>query len=204
MTNLQFVEILKKVEQMPTHYAKGTFGQQATDVFINQKAKQYPSWYTPAKVAELKALDDKTRLYDCIGLYKGELWRNASGTLIYTSNGVPDKNETDMFNLCSDKSTNFENCIPGEAVWMQGHIGFVIDGAKKLVIECTNAFTQNVCITTYDKNNKEYPYRAWTKHGKLPHLTYVTITNVADNSSDPEEFDAHVIIEKDKITITRR
>ena len=41
MTNLEFVEILKKLVNTPTVYMYGAWGQPITENFIQQKAKQY-------------------------------------------------------------------------------------------------------------------------------------------------------------------
>lgn len=168
MNNYEFCDKLRKIEASPTRYAKGTFGQKK-NVLI-QKQKQYPSWYTPERMKDLTASDEDTRFYDCVGLVKSVLWTNKDGIVIYTSNGVPDINETQMFNKCTDKSKDFTNVPVGALVWMSGHVGVHV--GNKLVIECTNAFTKNVCVTTFDKSRKDFPYRTWEKHGKLPYIKY--------------------------------
>lgn len=169
MNNIELVASAKKLLNTPTHYAKGTFGNKATDGFINQKAKQYPSWYTDTRVKELKALDDCTLLMDCCGMIKYLLWDKKNGAPVYASNGVPDLDETTMFNRCVDKSTDFSRILPGEVVWMRGHIGLYV--GDDMVIECTNAWTKDVLESTI-VNGKSPRYRKWTKHGKLPYITY--------------------------------
>lgn len=193
MNNIEFVEKLKKIEQSPTHYAKGTFGQ--TKNIIPQKARQYPSWYTQSKVDELMKCDDATKFYDCCGLVKSILWTNKSGQIVYTSNGVPDIDETTMFNRCKEKSTNFDIITPGELVWTTGHVGVYIgDG---LVIECTNAFTKDVCITSFIKGRAKN-YRQWKKHGKLPWIEYKPMDSflVVTNHDLVECFDCYKPIKK--------
>lgn len=169
MNNKEFVEKLLKIEQSPTRYAKGCFGQ--TKSILAQKKKQYPSWYTDARMNDLNKSDNATRFYDCIGLIKSVLWMNKSGQVIYTSNGVPDYDETTFFNKCTNRSSDFEHIEVGEMVWMPGHVGVYIGNG--CVVECTNAFTKDVCITTFIKGNNKYPYRVWQKHGKIPYIEYV-------------------------------
>ena len=50
MTNQEFVNKLLEVRKYSTKYAKGTFGQRATNSLIDQKAKQYPDWYTKSRI----------------------------------------------------------------------------------------------------------------------------------------------------------
>lgn len=82
--------------------------------------------------------------FDCVCLIKGVLWGwngNASktyGGAGYAVNGVPDIGADTMITKCSGVSTDFSKIVPGEAVWLKGHIGVYIGGGK--VIECTPAF----------------------------------------------------------------
>lgn len=56
-------------------YMYGCFGQPVTASLIETKSKQYPSFYTTAKRAELKKLIGKGYFgTDCIGLLKMCLW----------------------------------------------------------------------------------------------------------------------------------
>ena len=114
--------------------------------------------------------------FDCVCLIKGILWgwngnKNAAyGGAVYSSNGVPDINDTQMFNKCYDKSADFSRIIPGEAVWLPGHIGIYIgDG---LAVECTPAWRNNVQITSCNCYKTGYYRRDWQKHGKLPYVQY--------------------------------
>ena len=62
--------------------------------------------------------------------------------------------------------------IPGEAVWLSGHIGVYIGGGK--VIECSPAFLNRVQVTACLNIGKIAGMngRKWTKHGRLPYITY--------------------------------
>lgn len=193
MNNLEFVEKLLYVHKnYNTCYAKGTFGQKATDSFINQKKNQYPTWYTSGKVNALKALDDNTRLFDCVGLIKGVLW--GFPNMVYTSNNVPDVSDYGIYNVCKDKSSDFNNIEIGELVSTTGHVGVYIgDG---LCIECTNAWEGKVIITSLS-DRKGYHTRKWLHHGKLPYIEYVN--NSFKVKVETEWLEAHLTYNPVKI-----
>jgi len=170
MTNKVFVDkLLNIVNNYKTVYAYGTFGQKLTTSIINQKAKQYPNWYTNKRKNELLNLVNKNYFcFDCVGLIKGILWgwngsNSINGGAKYESNGVPDVNANGLFNKCNNVSTNFSKITMGEVLWMEGHIGiYYKDG---MVIECSPAFNNKVQITNISQRN-------WKKHGFLPWITY--------------------------------
>jgi|GEM_PF-2925887 len=54
---------------------------------------------------------------------------------------------------------------------MSGHIGVYIGGG--LAVECTPAWDDKVQITACNKTVYGYHRRNWTKHGKLPYITYL-------------------------------
>ena len=76
MTSAEFVEKLKRIEKNYNFvYSYGCFGQPVTASLVEAKSKQYPSFYTAAKRAELKKLIGKGYFgTDCIGLVKMCLW----------------------------------------------------------------------------------------------------------------------------------
>lgn len=170
MTNKEFVEKLREVEsKYITHYATGTFGQCATDTVINAKKNQYPKQYTKNVVDTLLLLPDSARLFDCCGLIKGVVW--GFPNMVYTSNGCPDVNDQGLYDMCEDKSKDFSNIIPGELLWLKGHVGVYLgDG---IAIECTNKWTSNVLYSSVSNisTGGENP-RKWTAHGKLPFINY--------------------------------
>ena len=76
-----------------------------------------------------------------------------------------------MIKVCKEISTDFSKIEIGEAVWMEGHIGvYVGDG---LAVECTPKWDNKVQITACNRAVSDYNRRNWTKHGKLPYVTYV-------------------------------
>ena len=118
--------------------------------------------------------------FDCVCLIKGVLWGwsgNAAkpyGGAAYASNGVPDLGADTMITKCSGVSADFSGIVPGEAVWLPGHIGVYIGGGK--VIECSPAFKNCVQVTACLNIGaiSGMNGRKWTKHGKLPYITYDT------------------------------
>lgn len=115
--------------------------------------------------------------FDCVNLIKGILWGwngnvNATyGGAVYNSNGCPDTNANGMFwDYCHDQSSDFSNVIPGEFVWMEGHIGVAI--TDKLAVECTPIWKDGVQITAMNCDVPGYNRRNWTSHGKSNLIDY--------------------------------
>ena len=77
-----------------------------------------------------------------------------------------------MIKVCKDVSTDFRTIIPGEAVWLSGHIGVYVGGG--VVIECSPAFKncvqETACLNIGAIAGMNG--RKWTKHGKIPYITY--------------------------------
>lgn len=176
----EFVSKLKNITgNYKTVYMWGTFGSPVTETLISQKAGQYPEWYTSARQSLFRSLIGKGYFaFDCIGLIKAILWGwsgDASGNYggaDYVSNGVPDVSADGMIHLCQEVSSDFSNIVPGEAVWMEGHIGVYIGDGK--VIECTPAWANGVQVTACLNIGSITGLngRTWTKHGKLPYVYY--------------------------------
>lgn len=191
-TNTELVQKVKDIAiNRKTVYLYGTFGSPVTNSVIESKAKQYPAFYTAAKKAELRRYVGKGYFgFDCVGLIKGIFWgwsgsSAANGGAKYATNGVPDISADTMITKCSGVSTNFKNIQVGEAVWCSGHIGIYIgDG---LAVECTPRWNNKVQITAVGNIGKKAGYntRLWTKHGKLPYITYGTQGTTA-NAPKPQ------------------
>lgn len=113
---------------------------------------------------------------DCSGFIKGILWGYPTNGK-YKSNGVPDINADTMIKRCSNVSTNFNNIEVGEVVWVKGHIGVYI--GKGVVLEATSKWQSKLQKTALGNKNtiKGLNTRVWTKHGKLPYLTYIKNNN---------------------------
>ena len=130
------------------------------------------------RTKKINAATDDTFGFDCVCLIKGILWGWAGdaskvyGGAAYGSNGVPDINDGQMIKVCKDVSTDFSNIQVGEVVWMSGHIGLYVGNG--LAVECTPAWADGVQITAVHNIGKKAGYngRTWTKHGKLPYVSY--------------------------------
>lgn len=167
------------VSKYKTKYAWGCFGCPLKQAIIESKARQYPGWYNAAKKRELiEAGKQKSWGFDCVNMIKGVLWgwhgdwSKSWGGAEYNSNGVPDINANQMINCCSVVSSNFSNIVPGEAVWLPGHIGVYIGNG--IVIESTSKWKNGVQKTALGNIGSVtgLPNRKWQKHGKMPYVVY--------------------------------
>lgn len=190
MKSTEFVAKLKDAAtNHKTLYVMGCFGAPMTEAnkqrYINHHSYNARADRKPYIVA---ATAD-TFGFDCVCLIKGILWgwnadkTKAYGGAGYAINGVPDIGADAMITKCSGISTNFAEIVPGEAVWMRGHIGVYIgDG---LAVECTPAWENKVQITACNCSKAGYNRRNWTKHGKLPYIEYVTEEKPAEPVVQP-------------------
>lgn len=182
MTADEFIKKIKDVQKHDTVYMLGTFGQPVSESLIQSKKNQLPSWYTQTRINLFRTYIGKRFAFDCVGLIKGVLWgwnadmNESRGGAEYASNSVGDMNETTMINMCSGVSTNFSGIVPGEVVWLSGHIGVYI--GDNLVIECTPKWKNDVQYSGLGNlgGKSGYNTRTWTKHGKLPWIDYGTGT----------------------------
>ncbi|MGE4549171.1 MAG: hypothetical protein AB7C89_06430 [Intestinibacillus sp.] len=163
-----------------TYYLWGTFGAPLTGELITTKAKQYPDYYSAEKREKMavRAAQGNYWAFDCVGLIKSILWgwcanrSRAYGGATYERDDIPDIDANTMIGRCSGVSTDFRGIVPGEAVWMQGHIGIYIGGGK--VVEATSAWDSGVQISACGNLGtiSGLHTRSWTKHGKLPWVDY--------------------------------
>ncbi len=109
-------------------------------------------------------------------LIKGLLWgwsgdtSKVYGGAVYQSNGVPDIGTEAIIARCSGVSKDFSRVALGELLWMKGHVGVYVGGG--LAVECSPAWENKVQITACNCKKSGYKTRNWTKHGKLPYVTY--------------------------------
>nr|WP_295678751.1 hypothetical protein [uncultured Lachnoclostridium sp.]DAE05630.1 MAG TPA: hypothetical protein [Siphoviridae sp. cthL03] len=115
-------KVLELIKNHKTCYLYGGSGQLITNEVIDQKAKQFPSWYTPARVSELRKLVGKGYYgFDCSNLIKAILWGWNNGKMgVYSSNSVPDTNANGLINLCEDVSTDMSNIGLMELIRLTG------------------------------------------------------------------------------------
>lgn len=178
MNNKEFAKkSLNIAENYNTAYVWGTFGLVANGSNMQRMIDQYSK--NTKYLARARQIYGNGYFFDCIGLIKGVLWGwcgNASATYggaKYASNGVPDVSADQMIRYCSGVSTDFSNIEIGEAVWMTGHIGIYVGGG--IVVEATpswNGGVQKSALLNIGSISS-LNGRRWTKHGKLPYITYV-------------------------------
>lgn len=178
MTNKELAAKLKEIAtKYKTLYVMGCFGAPMTPANKTRYCNNHDYNRNPSRTAMIKAASADTFGFDCVCLIKGVLWGwngNASaiyGGAKYASNGVPDIGADTMITKCSGLSTDFSNIEVGEAVWMEGHIGVYIGGG--LAVECSPKWANKVQITACNCTKSGYNRRNWTKHGKLPYITYI-------------------------------
>ena len=194
MNNKEFVENLLAIKNNhKTSYLYGTFGQPVTASIIAAKAAQYPGYYPAATQTAMKALVGKNCFgFDCVGMIKGLLWGwsgssgKSAGGAVYASNNVPDLSANGMIICCSDLSADFSKIQLGEAVWLNGHIGVYIGDGK--VLECTPSWDDGIQVTACRNIGaiSGLNARTWTKHGKLPYITYTAGGSGAEATTGAE------------------
>ena len=193
MTNKELVAKLKDIAtNYKTLYVMGCFGAPMTAANKTRYCNNHSYNKQATRQAMIKAASADTFGFDCVCLIKGVLWgwngdtSKTYGGAGYATNGVPDIGADTMITKCSGLSTDFTKIEIGEAVWLEGHIGVYIgDG---LAVECTPKWGNKVQITACNCTKSGYNRRNWTKHGKLPYITYVaeetaTTTQTTTSSS---------------------
>jgi len=183
MTNIEFVERAKKIaNEYKTLYVMGCFGAPMNAKNKVRYCNNNAYNMQPNRTKLIKEATTDTFGFDCVCLIKGILWgwcgdkNKTYGGATYCSNGVADVGADKMITMCTDISSNFNDIVAGEVVWLQGHIGIYIgDG---LVVECTPIWKDGVQITAVSNIGKKvgYNHRKWTKHGKLPYIEYKNTT----------------------------
>ena len=171
MKDAVFLEKLKFAASQPSVYLWGTFGMKLTDGLITQKAAQYPGRYSKQRQEYLRSLTgDFFWAWDCTGLVKGILWGWTGdrslpfGGAVYEKDGIPDVTASGWKRYCTDLSADFTSLIPGEMVFLPGHMGVYIgDGT---VIEATLGNGSDGVVYS------ALSVRGWTEHGKCNFIEY--------------------------------
>ena len=165
-----------------TLYVMGCFGAPLNAT----NKKRYTSNHSYNKQASrtkmINNASSDTFGFDCVCLIKGILWgwngnkNHVYGGANYASNGVADVDANAIIGskYCDHVSTNFNNIVVGEIVWLSGHVGIYIGDGK--VVECTPAWKNKVQITNLSA-------RKWLKHGKLKYVDYSSTTSTTTKKS---------------------
>ena len=173
-----------------TLYVLGCIGAPMTDLNKERYIKHQTFNQKAARKKKINAASAGTFGFDCVCMIKSLLWgwsadpSRSYGGATYLSNNVPDVNADGMIALCKDVSTDFSNIQVGEAVWIKGHIGIYI--GEGLVVECTYNWKDGVQITAAHNIGTRVGYngRKWTKHGKLPWVSYEIVPKLDTITAD--------------------
>lgn len=177
MNNNELANKALAILKHKTLYCLGGFGQPLYKANQNRLINQYS--YNKKRKSKIQAADKDTFAFDCIGVIKGIIWgwsakNNATnGGATYKSNGLPDVSANSMIKLCKDVSSNFDNIQIGEFVWMDGHCGIYVGDDR--VVESSPKWLNGVQISGINGRPYEGRVRTWTKHGKLPIISYEPI-----------------------------
>ena len=158
-----------------TLYVMGCFGAPMTAANKERYCQNHSYNQQTVRQTMIKAATSDTFGFDCVCLIKGLLWGwngnkdKTYGGATYASNGVPDVSADGIIDKCKDVSADFSKLAVGELLWMTGHVGIYIGNGQ--AVECTPAWKNGVQVTTV-LNVKSGTGHKWTKHGKLPYVTY--------------------------------
>ncbi len=193
MQSKEFVEkLIDAAKNHKTLYIMGCFGAPMNDKNKKRYSKNHSYNRKPERTAMIQAAGADVFGFDCVCLIKGILWgwnadkNKTYGGAAYKSNDVPDIGADQMFNACTEQSSDFNKILPGEAVWMSGHIGVYIGGG--LAVECSPKWENKVQITACNCSIAGYNRRNWKKHGKLPYIEYEEVAPVQQKEKAPEGF----------------
>lgn len=178
MNNIELANAAKNVaDNYKTLYVMGCFGAPMSASNKTRYCNNHSYNMKSARTKMIQAATADTFGFDCSGLIKGLLWgwsgsKTATyGGAKYASNNFKDLSADAMIKACSEVSNNFNDIEIGEVVWKSGHIGIYIGNG--LVVEATPSWKNGVQITACNKAIKGYNRTNWSKHGKLPTVTYV-------------------------------
>lgn len=202
-TNLDFVAYMKKLvdeyngmtgtKGKIKYMSSGTMSE-LTTANMNTFKSWSPSVWANGKVeAHIKPYLDKPNYYgaDCNNIFKGVFW-GLDTSLIkdikkYTpngagvkrnSNGLGDLGAGDLFDICTEISSDLSDILPGEMIGMQGHIGMYygkIDGVDYVI---------DVTISQGGLALNKMSNQRWTHHGKCPFVGEYVVEDFRDYFND--------------------
>ena len=170
---------LDVAQNYKTLYVMGCFGAPMTAANKKRYTQNHSYNKQTARTKMINTASADTFGFDCVNLIKGLLWNwcgdkaKTYGGASHAVNGVPDIGADTMITKCKNVSTTgWGNMEGGEALWVKGHIGVYIGNG--LAVECTPAWKNRVQVTSVGNIGAKAGYntRTWSKHGKLPYVTY--------------------------------
>lgn len=170
---------LDVAQNYKTLYVMACFGAPMTAANKKRYTQNHSYNKQTARTKMINTASADTFGFDCVNLIKGLLWNwcgdkaKTYGGASHAVNGVPDIGADTMITKCKNVSTTgWANMEVGEALWVKGHIGVYIGNG--LAVECTPAWKNRVQVTSVGNIGAKAGYntRTWSKHGKLPYVTY--------------------------------
>lgn len=192
--------------KLKTLYVLGCIGAPMTDSAKKRYTTNNNYNKSSTRKNKINSASSDTFGFDCVCLLKSILWgfngdkSKIYGGAKYASNGVPDKNANQMFDsYCTNKSKNFKNIVPGEFVWMNGHIGVYIGNG--LAVECTPIWKDGVQVTAVGNIGKKSGYntRTWTSHGKCVFVDYDSKENSTSSNTSNSKPSSNTSTKKKQI-----
>ena len=174
MDNTEFVRrAVDAAQNHKTLYVMCCFGAPMNSTNKARYTSNHPFNAQTSRKNKINEASYDTFGFDCVCFIKGLLWGwndNVNwiyGGAVYKSNWVDDDTFYGMLAQCVGVSSNFSNIVPGEMVYMPGHVGIYI--GEGLAVECTPIWKDGVQITAVGNigNKIGYNTRTWQKHGKL-------------------------------------
>ena len=170
---------LNVVNNYKTLYVLGCFGAPMNEKNKTRYLNAHSFNRTNPHASYIKNASPDTFGFDCVCFIKALFWgwngnpNEVYGGASYKSNGVPDIGADAMIKACSDVTDDFSNIIPGELVWQPGHVGIYVGNglAAEATYEPVSGVQLQAVLPMGWKDG--YPATGWTKHGKLPWVTYV-------------------------------
>lgn len=198
---------LDVVNNHKTLYVMGCFGAPMNEKNKTRYLNAHAFNRNEPHATYIKNASADTFGFDCVCFIKGLLWgwtgdpNQVYGGAQYKSNGVPDLGTEQMIKVCTEVSDDFSNIVPGELVWMPGHVGIYVGNG--LAAEATFEPVSKVQLqAVLPMGMKEgYPATGWIKHGKLPWITYVAVDEETEETQPDEDFYKVVLeeVEKDEV-----
>ena len=164
---------LDVVNNYKTIYVLSCFGAP-----MNAKNKDRYAKADPKRAQAIHGASADTFGFDCVCFIKGLFWgwcgnvNHVYGGAEYKSGGVPDMSADAMIKACTDVSEDFSNIVPGELVWLPGHVGiYVGDGLAAEATYEPESGVQLQCVLPMGVK-PGMPATGWVRHGKLPWVSY--------------------------------
>ena len=198
---------LDVVNNHKTLYVMGCFGAPMNEKNKTRYLNAHAFNRKEPHATYIKNASADTFGFDCVCFIKGLFWgwngdpNQVYGGAQYKSNGVPDIGTDQMIKVCTEVSDDFSNIVPGELVWQPGHVGIYVGNglAAEATFEPVSKVQLQAVLPMGWKDG--YPATGWTKHGKLPWITYVEETEEPAKPEVVEDFYKVILeeIEKDEV-----